>query len=92
MPQGKITKLVSDRGFGFIAGERGEVFFHHSSVADAGFDNLQEGQSVQYELESEGGGRGKGPSRPRSSRPDAPPAEEHTRGAIQPARRRTPTS
>ena len=61
MPQGKITKLVSDRGFGFIAGERGEVFFHHSSVADAGFDNLQEGQSVQYELESEGGGRGKGP-------------------------------
>lgn len=61
MPQGKITKLVSDRGFGFITGERGEVFFHHSSVADAGFDNLQEGQTVQYELESEGGGRGKGP-------------------------------
>jgi CspA family cold shock protein len=61
MPQGKITKLVSDRGFGFIAGERGEVFFHHSSVADSGFDNLQEGQTVQYELESEGGNRGKGP-------------------------------
>ena len=57
MPQGKITKLVSDRGFGFIAGERGEVFFHHSSVADSGFDNLQEGQTVQYELESEGGSR-----------------------------------
>ncbi len=61
MPQGKITKLVSDRGFGFIAGESGEVFFHHSSVAEPGFDSLQEGQSVQYELESGGGSRGKGP-------------------------------
>ena len=61
MPQGKITKLVSDRGFGFIAAERGEVFFHHSSVADAGFDNLQEGQTVEFELEAEGRGRGKGP-------------------------------
>ena len=61
MPQGKITKLVSDRGSGFIAAERGEVFFHHSSVADAGFDNLQEGQTVEFELEAEGRGRGKGP-------------------------------
>ncbi len=61
MPQGKITKLVSDRGFGFIAGEGGEVFFHHSSVAEPGFDSLQEGQAVQYELEREGGSRGKGP-------------------------------
>ncbi len=63
MPQGTITKIVSDRGFGFIAGERGEVFFHHSSVADQGFDNLQEGQTVEYELEEEGASkrRGKGP-------------------------------
>jgi cold shock protein len=64
MPQGTITKIVSDRGFGFITGDRGEVFFHHSSVADGGFDNLQEGQSVVYELDQEGGGsrnRGKGP-------------------------------
>ena len=61
MPQGKITKLVSDRGFGFISGEREEVFFHHSSVADAGFDNLKEGQTVDFELETENRGRGKGP-------------------------------
>ncbi len=63
MPQGTITKIVSDRGFGFIAGERGEVFFHHSSVADQGFDNLQDGQTVEYELEEEGASkrRGKGP-------------------------------
>ena len=64
MPQGTITKIVSDRGFGFISGERGEVFFHHSSVADGGFDNLKEGQAVVYEIDQEGGGsrnRGKGP-------------------------------
>ncbi len=63
MPQGTITKIVSDRGFGFISGERGEVFFHHSSVADQGFDNLQEGQTVEYQLEDEGASRrrGKGP-------------------------------
>lgn len=53
MPQGTITKIVSDRGFGFISAERGEVFFHHSSVVDQGFDNLQEGQTVEYELEGE---------------------------------------
>ena len=63
MPQGVIKKVVSDRGFGFISGERGDVFFHHSSVADEGFDNLQEGQSVDYQLEDDSGsrGRGKGP-------------------------------
>ncbi|MGA2034239.1 MAG: cold shock domain-containing protein [Thermoguttaceae bacterium] len=63
MPQGTITKIISDRGFGFISGERGEVFFHHSSVSDHGFDNLQEGQTVEYELEAGEDPRrkGKGP-------------------------------
>ena len=62
MPQGTIKKIVADRGFGFISGEQGDVFFHHSSVEDAGFDNLQEGQVVEYEVQQEdSGGRGKGP-------------------------------
>lgn len=64
MSQGVIKKLVADRGFGFISAGRQDVFFHHSSVADNGFDSLQEGQTVDYELESEdGSGRrsGKGP-------------------------------
>jgi len=52
MPQGVIKKLVSDRGFGFIAGERGELFFHSSSVEGEGFDSLQEGQAVEYEIDS----------------------------------------
>ena len=64
MPQGVIKKLVSDRGFGFISGEGGDVFFHHSSVADGLFDDLQENQTVEYEIEEDSGGsrgRGKGP-------------------------------
>ena len=61
MAQGVVKKVVSDRGFGFISGERGDVFFHHSVVEENGFDNLQEGQAVEFEIEAGGGGGGKGP-------------------------------
>lgn len=54
MPKGKIKKLVSDRGFGFIEGEKGDLFFHHSEVKGVAFEELQEGQVVEYEV-----GRGK---------------------------------
>ncbi len=57
MPQGRIKKLVADRGFGFVEGDRGELFFHHSEVRDGVFEDLQEGQTVEYEI---GEGR-KGP-------------------------------
>jgi CspA family cold shock protein len=57
MPKGKIKKLVSDRGFGFVEGDRGELFFHHSEVQGTSFDELQEGQTLEYEI---GEGR-KGP-------------------------------
>ena len=57
MPQGKIKKLVSDRGFGFIDGDSGELFFHHSEVQGVTFEELAEGQTVDYEV---GQGR-KGP-------------------------------
>ena len=59
MPQGTIKKLVSDKGFGFIAGDGGDVFFHHSSVEETTFEALQEGQSVTYE-------EGEGPKGPRA--------------------------
>ena len=32
MPQGTIKKLIADKGFGFIQGEGGDLFFHHSAV------------------------------------------------------------
>jgi CspA family cold shock protein len=52
MPTGKIKRLMKDRGFGFIRGNDGqEVFFHRSSMADQSFDNLSEGQEVEFEIE-----------------------------------------
>jgi len=57
MPQGKIKRLVPDRGFGFIDGERGDLFFHHSEVQGATIEELREGQLVEYEI-------GQGPKGP----------------------------
>lgn len=60
MPQGKIKRIVADRGFGFIAADRGDVFFHLSSLQNVNFDDLQEGQLVEYELD-ESASADKGP-------------------------------
>ena len=47
--KGKIKKMVRDRGFGFIRGDDGkEVFFHRSGLNAAEYDNLNEGDSVEY--------------------------------------------
>jgi CspA family cold shock protein len=59
MPQGTIKKLVSDRGFGFIATVGAYLFFHHSSV-EGSFESLTEGQAVEFEVDS-ATSRGKGP-------------------------------
>lgn len=59
MSQGTIKKLVSDKGFGFIAGDDGELFFHHSSVEGGSFETLQEGQAVEFS-------KGRGPKGPRA--------------------------
>ena len=59
MSQGVIKKLVSDKGFGFIKGDSGELFFHHSAVQDNAFDTLREGQTVEYT-------EGNGPKGPRA--------------------------
>lgn len=59
MPQGSIKKLVADRGFGFINTAQGDVFFHLSSLSDGVFEDLQEGQLVEFETED-------GPKGPRA--------------------------
>lgn len=58
MPQGTIKKLT-DKGFGFIQGERGDIFFHLSALQETDYDNLHEGQRVEYE-------EGNGPKGPRA--------------------------
>ena len=59
MPQGSIKKLVMDKGFGFIEGEPDDMFFHHSTVVECTFEDLREGQVVEYEV-------GSGPKGPRA--------------------------
>ena len=52
MHTGKIKKLISDRGFGFISDTDGrEVFFHQSGLVDVTFDALREDQEVVFEIE-----------------------------------------
>ncbi len=59
MAQGTIIKLIADKGFGFIEGEREELFFHHSAVEGATIESLSVGQEVSYE-------EGRGPKGPRA--------------------------
>ena len=59
MSQGTIKKLISEKGFGFIEGDRGELFFHHSAVEGGSFETLREGQAVEYS-------EGRGPKGPRA--------------------------
>ena len=59
MPQGTIKKLT-DKGFGFIStGGREELFFHMSSLQGTTFEQLYEGQKVDYT-------EGRGPTGPRA--------------------------
>jgi len=59
MSHGTIKKLIADKGFGFIEGEKGDLFFHHSAVEGATIETLQIGQEVSYE-------EGEGPKGPRA--------------------------
>ena len=59
MPQGTVKKVLADKGFGFIEGERGDVFFHHSALEGVTIEALSIGQAVEYE-------EGSGPKGPRA--------------------------
>ena len=59
MPQGTIKKLLTDKGYGFIEGERGDIFFHHSALEGTSIEAISEGQAVEYEV-------GRGPKGPRA--------------------------
>ena len=50
--KGTITRVVRDRGFGFIRSTDGqEVFFHRSGLQQMDFDSLKEGATVEFEVE-----------------------------------------
>jgi len=59
MAEGKIKRLT-DRGFGFIETSEGtDMFFHKSACVGCRFDDLREGQKVEFNV-------GQGPKGPRA--------------------------
>jgi CspA family cold shock protein len=54
MASGTIKKVVSDRGFGFIAAEDGKDYFFHRDGLDPSldFDRLSGGEKVTFEVEA----------------------------------------
>ncbi len=47
--QGVVTRLVPERGCGFIAADGQEFFFQLSALQGTGFDELAEGQTVEFQ-------------------------------------------
>ena len=53
MPKGTVKKVVSERGFGFIAADDGKEYFFHQSGVDSSlnFDSLRGGEAVSFDIE-----------------------------------------
>lgn len=50
---GVVKWFNPDKGYGFIQGEDGEdVFVHFSAIQTEGYKTLEEGQRVQFDVES----------------------------------------
>ncbi len=52
MQQGVIARLT-DKGFGFITreGEEKDLFFHSNELVDVEYNDLREGDKVEFEVE-----------------------------------------
>ncbi len=49
MPRGIVKRVIAQKGFGFIEGERGDdLFFHHSELQNCPIESLQEGEVLEY--------------------------------------------
>jgi CspA family cold shock protein len=55
---GTIKRLISEKGFGFIADGSGQEYFFHQSACQS-FETLREGQTVTFQV-------GQGPKGPRA--------------------------
>jgi len=51
MAKGTITRLIADRGYGYIQTKEGlDVFFHRNELVDVSYGSLREGQQVELEV------------------------------------------
>jgi CspA family cold shock protein len=51
MAQGTVKWFNGEKGFGFIAQTDGpDVFVHFSEIEGSGFKNLEENQSVEFDV------------------------------------------
>lgn len=53
MQKGTIAKLMGDKGFGFIKidGSDKDLFFHANELVNISFDELKEGDMVEFKEE-----------------------------------------
>ena len=54
MPKGRIMRLITDRGYGFIKTEQGEeLLFPYEQLEGVDYNSLREGQQVEFEVSQE---------------------------------------
>jgi len=50
--KGTVKWFSDQKGYGFITTESGsDVFVHHNEIQGEGYKTLQEGQSVEFEIQ-----------------------------------------
>ncbi len=55
---GRVKWFSKEKGYGFLTRDdnQGDVFVHYSSINQKGFKTLQQGQKVEFEIETDSKG------------------------------------